>query len=92
MPEARRDLIGPPLPPLAVRAWSVFRDLDETRVIGEGGVRRLAYTEVAAYCDLMAITLTPLEIALLAEADRATVSALRAQLREATAPAASPDD
>lgn len=75
-----------------MRAWAVFSEISETRVIGDGGVRRLPFTEVTAYCDLMDITLTPLEVALFAEADRATVSALRAQLHQATAPAAAPDD
>ncbi len=63
------DLVGPPLPPLAERAWRVFGELSGTRASGMGGVGAITYTEMDAYQRLTGATLTALDVALVREAD-----------------------
>jgi len=63
------DLIGPPLPPLAERAWAVFGQLNGTRASGMQGVAPITFTELAAFQDVTGTRLTPLDVALVREAD-----------------------
>lgn len=65
------DLVGPPMPPVAVRAWQVFADLSGTRSGGMGGIAAISYTEMVAYQTMTGTRLTPLDVALVREADGA---------------------
>lgn len=70
-------LVGPPIPPIAEHAWRVFWDLSETRAVGMGGVSGISYTELAAYATMTGQPLTPLDVALVREADRAFLASVR---------------
>lgn len=80
-PAALEDLLGPPLPPVAERAWGVFLDLNGTRGSSQGGLQPITYTELAHYQTLTGATLTPFECELVREADAVFVSEALARLR-----------
>jgi hypothetical protein len=65
------ELAGPPLPPMAARAWRVFGEVNSTRSSGMGGIGAITYTELAAYQAVTGERLTPLDVALVREADGA---------------------
>ena len=77
------DIVGPPLPPLAARAWDVFRALSDTRMVGMGGVGPITYTEMAAFEQLTDTPLTPLDVALVREADAVFLTYAMSKLRAA---------
>lgn len=77
------ELVGPPMPPLAERAWQVFHDLSATRASGMGGVGAITYAETDAYCRLTDTALTPLDVALVREADAAFLSYAYRKLKAA---------
>lgn len=62
-------MVGPPCPPLAARAWEVFGQLHGTRSIGMGGVGPITFGEMDAFQRLTRQRLTPLDVALIREAD-----------------------
>lgn len=71
LPLAIDDIVGPPLPPDAVHAWRVFSELSGTRSSGMGGVGAITYSEMLAYQTLTDTSMTPLDVALVREADHA---------------------
>jgi hypothetical protein len=77
------ELVGPPMPPLAERAWDVFGQLSGTRASGMGGVGAITYTEMDAYQRLTGTTLTALDVALVREADAAFLSYAYRKLKAA---------
>jgi hypothetical protein len=74
------DMVGPPCPALAVRAWEVFGQLHETRSCGMGGVRAITFTELDAFQRVTGQRLTPLDVALVREADRVFVAVAVARM------------
>ena len=83
MDTVMEDLVGPPLPPVAVRAWEVFSQVSGTRSSGMGGIGAITYTELLAYQTLTGTTLTPLDVALVREADQAFLSFALARMKSA---------
>jgi hypothetical protein len=77
------DLVGPPLPPVAARAWEVFSHVSGTRSSGMGGIGAITYTELLAYQTLTGTTLTPLDVALVREADQAFLSFALTRMKSA---------
>ncbi|MFN9087348.1 MAG: hypothetical protein ACK6DP_12365 [Gemmatimonas sp.] len=86
------EIVGPPLPPIAARAWQVFGELSGTRSAGMGGVSAIPYTEMLAYQTLTGTTLTPLDVALVREADAAFLSYAMSRMKRADAPDETPED
>lgn len=71
------ELEGPPMPPMAERAYEVFFELSESRGATMAGPMALSFTEIDAYQRATRQRLTPLDIALLKEADRAFLAEMR---------------
>lgn len=71
------DLLGPPLPPGTESAWDMFWALHETRGTTMTGLAPISYAEMAAYQRLTQRRMTPLEVALVREADRALAAEIR---------------
>jgi hypothetical protein len=83
------EIVGPPLPPVAVRAWDVFGQLSGTRSAGMGSIGAITYTELVAFQTCTGTTLTPLDVALIREADGAFLSMAMARMNRADDPPAS---
>lgn len=79
------DLVGPPLPPVAERAWQVFGELSGTRASGMGGIGAITYAELLAYQTLTATRLTPLDVALVREADAVFLQFALRRIKDARA-------
>ncbi len=77
------DLTGPPLPPLAERAWDVFGRLSATRQSGMHGVGPITYGEMAAFQDLSGVLLSPLDVELIREADSAFLAFAMERFKQA---------
>lgn len=77
------DIVGPPMPPLADRAWAVFGQLSGTRSSGMGGIGAITYTEMAAYQALTGTRLTPLDVAFVREADAVFLSYAMQRMKRA---------
>lgn len=87
------DVVGPPLPPGADRAWRIFGELNATRASGTGGVGAITYAEMVAYETLTGVLLTPLDVALVREADAVFLQhALTRMSRETPPPTTLPED
>ena len=80
------DLIGPPLPPLAVRAWSAYLELDRTRSSGMQGVGPITFAEIDAFERTTAAGLTPLDVHLIRIADDAFMAEVHERMRPSSAP------
>lgn len=83
LPVVLDEIVGPPLPPLAARAWDVFRALSETRTVGLQGVGPITYTEMAAFEQMTDTALTPLDVALVREADAVFLTYAMSRFRAA---------
>lgn len=70
-PAAARELIGPPVPPVALSAWQAFDDLHAARPMSAQGVTPISYTELDAYVRLTGAPLTPLDVQLVRVIDDA---------------------
>lgn len=88
------DLVGPPLPPAAERAWQIFAELNGTRSSGLHGIGAITYTELHAYQLVTHTRLTPLDVALIREADGAFLHHAAQRMKSAEAPSAlrTPED
>jgi hypothetical protein len=73
-PSARRELVGPTLPPIAERAWSVFGDLHACRPLSAQGITPISYVEMDAYCRMTGQQLAPLDVFLVRTIDEAFVA------------------
>ena len=85
------DLVGPPLPLEAGRAWHVFGELHATRSAGMGGVSAITYGEMAAHRQLTGVRLTPLEVTLIREADSVFLRHAATQMRAERPPTSTLD-
>lgn len=72
-PSAARELIGPPLPPVAAIAWRTFDALHRARPVSANGIVPISYTELSAFVQLTDSHLTPLDIALVRVIDEVYV-------------------
>jgi hypothetical protein len=86
------DIVGPPLPPIAARAWEVFGAVSGTRSSGMGGIGAVTYTELLAYQTLTGVVLTPLDVALVREADQAFLSFAMQRMKRGSTPADPSED
>ena len=77
--QARAHLRGPDLPPDARHAWAVFASLSRTRTMSSAGPNPISYLEIDAYCRVTHDRLTPLDVALIREADDALAAAVVAR-------------
>lgn len=77
--KARAHLRGPDLPQDARHAWSVFAALSRTRTMSSAGPNPINYLEIDAYCRVTHDQLTPLDVALIREADDAMAATLYAR-------------
>lgn len=71
------DLLGPPMPPGAEVGWELFWALHETRGMAMTGLLPITYSEMDAFQRLTQRRMTPLEVALVREADRALAAEIR---------------
>lgn len=71
------DLLGPPMPPGTESGWEMFWALHETRGMAMTGLLPITYAEMDAYQRLTQRRITPLEAALIREADRAIAAEIR---------------
>lgn len=80
------DLLGPPMPPGTDVGWDVFIALHQTRGATMGTLLPITYTEMDAYQRLTQRRLTPLDVALVREADRAMLDEVVARQPAADEP------
>lgn len=85
--DSLRDLVGPPLPPLAAAAWQVFLDLHAARPVGMQGVSPIVYTEMEAYQRLTHTRLTPWEVRLVRAIDETYLADVLSRVTTDDAPA-----
>ena len=86
VPSALPELIGPPLPPLAARAWSAYLELDRTRSVGMHSAGPITFAEIEAYDRMAGVGLTPLDVHLIRVADDAFMTEVAERLRPTTTP------
>lgn len=91
MPGALADLIGPHLPPVCERAWTAFNDLSSTRLPSSGGVSPITFVEIGAYCHVMRLALTRLDVLCIRAADAVFLAEAHARATPSTEPDATPD-
>jgi hypothetical protein len=65
------ELVPVEIVPGTERLLTIFHHLNLSRQSGTSGPNGLQYTEIAAYCDLMNETLTPMEVATIRSMDAA---------------------
>jgi hypothetical protein len=90
LPAVWDDIVPPPLPQIAERAWEAFGELNETRDAGSGGISRIKYVEMLAYQTMTGVWLSPLDVALVKEADKAFAAVVMEQLKDASGSPSAP--
>lgn len=71
-----RELLGPPLPPIAQHAWNVFDELHARRTISADGIWPIKHSEIESYCNLSDDRLTGLDLVLVCTIDDAYVASI----------------
>lgn len=70
-PDAIPEFLGPDLPPHTESGWALFWELHDTRGASQVGLLPITYTEMVSYQTLSRRRITPLDAALVREADKA---------------------